>query len=128
MTLTPNKKTILLVDDEELILEIGKNAMSRWGYDVIPVNSGVNALKIFIKNKDSIDLVVLDMVLGDMHGEEVYVKLKAMKTDVKVLVASGCGMDRRVIKIMGCKENRFIQKPFSIANFRDALEKMLKKG
>ena len=73
------KKTILLTDDEDMILDIGENAMRRWGYNVISANSGSKALKIYEKERDRIDLVMLDMILGDIGGHEVYKQLRKIK-------------------------------------------------
>ena len=128
MTLSSNKKTILLVDDEEMILDIGETAMNRWGYDIIPAASGETAVTIYQKEKDRIDLVVLDVILSDISGDEVLSCIQKINPAVKVLVASGYGVDERVKKMTGGGRSPFLQKPFNINKLRHMLGKMLAEG
>ena len=84
------------------------------GYEVLIARSGKSAIEVYKHHKDTIDLVILDMIMPDMGGEETYDMLKAENPDVKVLLASGYSMESRAASILerGCKG--FIQKPFNI--------------
>jgi len=107
-------ETILLVDDEEMILEIGKKMLNAMDYTVLAARGGKEALEIYQKKKDQIDVVVLDMIMPDMSGSEAFDRLKRINPDIKVVLASGYSLDGQASKIMerGCKG--FIQKPFDM--------------
>lgn len=119
------KKTILLIDDEDMILDIGEIALRRWGYNVISADSGKKALQIYEEERDHIDLVLLDMILGDINGNEVYKRLKKIKPDVKVLLASGYGMDGNVKKAMDSGRNCFLEKPLNMAELSETIGRLL---
>ena len=122
------KKTILLIDDEDMILDIGENALRRWGYNVISADSGKKAIGIYEKERDRIDLVMLDMILGDIGGHEVYRRIKKIKPDVKVLIASGYGMDHNVETTLDSGRNCFLEKPLNMAELNETIGKLLAGG
>jgi PAS domain S-box-containing protein len=109
------KGTILLVDDEEMILDVGKTMLERLGYDVVIARGGEKALSLFREKAREIDLVILDIIMPKMSGDEVFVRLKEIKPDVKVLVSSGYSMDGSTRNLMESGCLGFIQKPFSLA-------------
>ena len=106
--------TILLVDDEEIVIYAGEQMLRKLGYSVIVANNGHEALEIYERDHNRIDLVLLDMVMPGMGGKETYAKLKEINTDVKVLLSSGYSLDGQATSIMeqGC--DGFIQKPFNM--------------
>jgi PAS domain S-box-containing protein len=81
--------TILLVDDENFILEIGEEMLRSHGYNVIRAESGEEALEIFRARSEEIDLVVMDLGMPGMGGEQCLQELKAIAPEIKVIVASG---------------------------------------
>ncbi len=105
---------LLLVDDEETVLEVGAEMLTRMGYTVYKARSGEEALSVFQEGHREIDLVILDMIMPDMGGGYVYDRLKQIDPDAKVLLASGYGMDDKATEILkrGCDD--FIQKPFDM--------------
>ncbi|MGD8521417.1 MAG: PAS domain S-box protein [Desulfobacterales bacterium] len=117
--------TILLVDDEEMVLDIGGQVLEKLGYTVIEAPSGMKAIDIFVKNKESIDLVILDMIMPDMGGGEAYDRIKQINPRVKVLLSSGYSIDGQATEIMkrGC--DGFIQKPFKADELSEKLKKIL---
>jgi PAS domain S-box-containing protein len=117
--------TILLVDDEEMVLDIGGQVLEKLGYSVIKAPGGKEAVDIFDKNKESIDLVILDMIMPDMGGGEAYDTIKKINPRVKVLLSSGYSIDGQATKIMkrGC--DGFIQKPFKADELSEKLKKIL---
>lgn len=117
--------TILLVDDEEMILEVGQEMLQSLGYDVIPGKSGDEAVQCVSQNPDGVDLVVLDFVMPGMNGSEVLDQLKALKPDIKILLASGYNFNGRADALMqrGC--SGFIQKPFNLAELSRKLHEIL---
>ena len=71
-------ETILLVDDEERIVAIGEKALKKMGYQVLSARNGREAIMLYEKNQDNIDVVVLDMIMPEMSGGETYERLKAI--------------------------------------------------
>jgi len=67
-------ETILLVDDEEMIINVGKQMLNRFGYTVLVARSGAEALVVYEQNKDQIDLVILDMIMPQMTGRLLCLK------------------------------------------------------
>ncbi len=118
-------ETILLVDDEESVTSVSRDMLEVLGYSVLIAGSGQQAIDIFEKRHDAIDLVILDVVMPDMGGEETLARLKSIKPSVVVTLSSGYSLDRQVTKIMqqGCRS--FIQKPFTINMLSQKLREAL---
>jgi PAS domain S-box-containing protein len=106
--------TILLVDDEEMVLDIGAQLLNKMGYKVLQADSGDEALKLFEAHKDTIDLVILDIIMPEMGGGQLFDRLIQIQPDVKVLLSSGYSIDGEARELLqrGCKG--FIPKPFSL--------------
>jgi PAS domain S-box-containing protein len=107
-------ETILLADDDALIVDVGQAMLRALGYDVLTAASGKAAISAYRDHGERIDLVILDLIMPDMGGGRVYDKLKEMDPGVKVLLASGYSLDGQAKDILkrGC--NGFIQKPFDL--------------
>jgi len=118
-------ETILLVDDEDMIIHVGADILKRLGYEVLTANGGEQAIGIFTKNKDSIDMVILDMIMPGMGGSETYSRLREIKDDVKVILSSGYSLNGQAADILkrGC--NGFIQKPFDMQSFSRKIREVL---
>jgi len=118
-------ETILLVDDEDMILEVGEEMLTALGYKVMVAANGREAVGVYEENKDEIDMVILDLVMPDMGGGEVYDRLKEANPKVKVLLASGYSIDDRAHDILkrGC--DGFIQKPFNMNELSVKLRQIL---
>jgi PAS domain S-box-containing protein len=107
-------ETILLVDDDPLIIDVGQAMLNALGYKVLTAGGGNSALSVYRAHHDRISLVILDMIMPDMGGGRTYDQLKAIKPDVQVLLASGYSINGQATDILqrGC--NGFIQKPFDL--------------
>jgi len=107
-------KTVLLADDEEMILDVGSQILETLGYSVMLARGGKETIDIYKDNIDTIDVIILDMIMPDMGGGETFDKLKEINTDVKVLLSSGYSIEGQAKEIMerGC--DGFLQKPFRI--------------
>jgi signal transduction histidine kinase len=105
-------ETILLVDDENFIIDVGEKLLNKMGYKVLTARSGKEAIEIYEKNKDEIDIVILDMIMPGISGGETFDKLKTINSRIKVLLSSGYSIDGQAAEILerGC--SGFIQKPF----------------
>jgi PAS domain S-box-containing protein len=106
--------TILLVDDEETVLDVTARMIERLGYTVLTASSGGEAIEHFRQNADQVSLVILDMIMPNMGGGEVFDELKRISPRVKVLLASGYSMQGQAREIMSRGCFGFIQKPFTI--------------
>lgn len=113
--------TILLIDDEEMILKVASQLMEALGYKVLIAKGGQAGLKTYEELVHQVDLVVLDMIMPDMGGGEVFERLKEINPRVKVLLSSGYAVNGQAKQILekGCKG--FIQKPFSLAELSQKL-------
>ena len=107
-------ETLLLVDDEEMIIDVGEQLLENIGYTVLIAKSGKEATEIYEKNKDKIDMVILDMIMPDMSGGDTFDRLKEINPEIKVLLSSGYSINGQATEILerGC--DGFIQKPFNI--------------
>jgi PAS domain S-box-containing protein len=113
-TIEMGSETILLVDDEEYIIDVGEMMLKGLGYTILTANSGRKAIDVFKENQDRIDLVVLDLVMPDMGGESVFHKIREIKPDTKVLFASGHYMSDQTRALLGTGASDFLQKPFNL--------------
>ena len=107
-------ETILLVDDEEYIIDVGEMMLRGLGYTIITANCGKVALDIFSQQGDQIDLVVLDLVMPDMSGEAVFHEIRKIKPGIKVLFASGHYMVDQTRALLQSGSSDFLQKPFNL--------------
>ena len=120
-------ETILLVDDEPFILDIGVKMLEKMGYTVIKACCGEDAVRIFSESSPKIDLVILDLIMPDIGGGEVFDKMRTIDPNIKVLLASGYSVgDAAVIIERGC--NGFIQKPFGIEKLSHAIREVIDNG
>ncbi|MBW1744720.1 MAG: response regulator, partial [Deltaproteobacteria bacterium] len=92
---------------------------------VLAAKGGREALEIYRKNQDDIDIVVLDMVMPGMGGGEAFDRLREINPNVRVLLASGFAVDGEATQILerGC--NGFIQKPFNMNELSEKMEEIL---
>ncbi len=118
-------ETILLVDDEKLIIEVTKKMLDSLGYEVLTARGGKEAISIFNKEHDSIDLVILDMIMPYMSGKEVFDRMKKTDPDVQVLLASGYSIKGQAQEIMDRGCGGFIQKPFDTVALSQKIREVL---
>ena len=123
--LLKGNETVLLVDDEEMVLEVGGEMLKSLGYNTITARNGKEAIEIFHTNSNTISLVILDMIMPEMGGGEVFDVLKSHSPDVRVLLSSGYSMEGQASEILkrGCAG--FIQKPFNIHRMSREVRKVL---
>jgi CheY-like chemotaxis protein len=101
-------KTILLVDDEDLVLSVGKTVLSASGYKVITVRSAEKALEVLVEKHKEIDLAIIDWVMPHISGKELMDRIRAEYPAIPVLCTSGYA------HVPGTTGNTdFLQKPFT---------------
>ncbi|MCP3951726.1 MAG: response regulator [Desulfobacterales bacterium] len=119
--------TVLLVDDEEMIIDVGAKMIKAIGYDVITAAKGSLALEIYKESGEEIDVVLLDMIMPTMGGGELFDKLKHIDGNVRVILSSGYSLDGKASEIMNRGCNGFIQKPFNIKELSGKLHQVLQE-
>ncbi len=118
-------ETVLFVDDENMVIETVQEIIATLGYRPLIARNGKEAIEIFKRNKERIDMVVLDMIMPDMSGSETYDRLKEMDQNVKVLLSSGYSLNGQAAEIMDKGCCGFIQKPFKIGELSHKLRDIL---
>jgi nitrogen-specific signal transduction histidine kinase/CheY-like chemotaxis protein len=120
--------TILLVDDEKAVVEVKKELLQTLGYAIIAANSGREALEIYRSRGPEINLVIMDMIMPEMGGEELFELLRQINPQVKVILSSGYSLNGQAVRILqrGC--NAFIQKPFSIEEISAKIREVLNQN
>jgi PAS domain S-box-containing protein len=121
------QNVILLIDDEELFRKIGGDMLKALGYRILLASSGREAAELFRKNRNKVDLVILDIVMPEMRGSQVFDRLREIDPTVKILLASGYSIDGEATDLLerGC--NGFIQKPFNLDRLSGAIRGILEK-
>jgi len=117
--------TVLLVDDEDMILDIGREMLTKLGYTTLTADGGHAALEVYRENHPRVDLVILDMIMPDMGGGDVYRQLKKQYPDIRVLLSSGYSINGKATDIMDQGCNGFIQKPFNLQDLSNKVREIL---
>ena len=117
--------TVLIVDDEKMVIDVSKHLLESVGYRVLTATSGMAAVECIKREKGNIDIVILDMVMPGMTGEETFEQIKAIDPDIKVLLSSGYSIDGQAAEIIqkGC--DGFIQKPFKLEKLSQKIREIL---
>jgi two-component system, cell cycle sensor histidine kinase and response regulator CckA len=105
-------ETILFVDDEEIIRQLGADILEDVGYKVLFASGGEEAIRIYQQKRKKIALVILDMVMPGLGGRETFLKLKEINSKIKVLLSSGYSTNEGVGEILKEGVGGFIQKPY----------------
>ena len=121
------KGSALVVDDEPIVLETSARMLAKLGFTVCHAGGGREAIEIFGKKTHELDLVVLDMVMPDIGGEEVYQRIKEMRPDARVLIASGFDPSGRVTEVLNRNRDSFLRKPFSLEELSEKVQELLHK-
>lgn len=106
-------ETILLVEDEKVILDLGKSVLERFGYHILPANNPIEAIRIAESYEGEIHLLMTDVVMPDMNGLDLANRLSSMKPNIKIVFLSGYTAD--IISQNGLLKDgvNLIQKPFT---------------
>ncbi|HDY88143.1 MAG TPA: response regulator, partial [bacterium] len=120
-------ETIMVIDDENDVREMTKCLLKDLGYKVILASDGVEAVDVYKEKKNEIDLVLMDMIMPVMGGEETFRKLCEINSKVKVLIMSGFSQGHKATEILKGGAIGFLQKPFEMQNLLKVISKALKK-
>jgi len=118
-------ETILLVDDEEAIRELGEDIFTRFGYTVLMASDGESALEIYSQKKEEINLVILDIIMPGIGGRRCLEKLLKMNPRVKVIIASGYSINGPTKEVLEAGAKGFISKPYDMRGMLKTVRKIL---
>ena len=127
-TAEAGRGTILAVDDEEYVRVLSQRMLSRLGYRVILAASGAQAVEIFSERKDEIDCVILDLIMPEMDGVQVFEHLVDLDPRVKVVLTSGYHEQEIATRFVGKGIHGFLQKPYVVADLAEVLSRVLVEG
>lgn len=118
--------TILYADDEDHIRNLVKTQLKNIGYEVLLAKDGEEALEIYKKNKDSISLVILNLVMPHCGGKQAFKKLMKQYPEVKIIMTSGHTMEEQSAEFIKEGAKGFIQKPFKISSLSKIIHDVIK--
>jgi len=119
------RNLILVVDDEEMVRNLSTSTLQAFGYDTLAASDGDQALEIFRREGNLIDLVMLDQNMPTMDGLTVFKELRRIRPEVKVLLASGFSEKEVTARFKGLDLNGFIQKPYNVRYLLDEIKRVL---
>ncbi len=120
-------ETILLVDDEQVIRELGKEALEKQGYSVLVAESGQQAIEMYSSQKGAIELVILDIIMPGMDGLETCMRLREIDPCLKIFISSGYSHDESTYKYFCNQVDGFLQKPYKIDELARMVRQVLDK-
>jgi PAS domain S-box-containing protein len=116
---------ILVVDDEEQVAQTARAALEHYGYTALVARDGVEAERLFRSEARSVALVLLDMTMPIVSGEETLRRLQAIRPEVPVILSSGYGEQHAERRFRGKKVAAFLEKPYSAASLAACVKKVL---
>ncbi len=119
------KATVLVVDDEPSVLEVAADLLAAAGYEVLTAGSGHEALAVFRSRPEEVDAVLLDLLMPEMRGDEVVRELRALRSDVPILLSSGYDEAEVRARLAGMSVDGFIHKPYEFRDLADAVGRAL---
>jgi DNA-binding NtrC family response regulator len=128
MELRKGAETILVVDDEEMIKDLARDILARYGYTVLTAGGGEEAVEIYRQHKEEISVVVLDIVMPDVGGREVFRRIREIDPAAQVIISSGYSQERDANELMKEGALKFVQKPYRINSLVGAVGEVLEKG
>ena len=123
--MSEEKRTALIVDDEETVLDIESFMLQKIGFNTLKASNSSEACQLYEDKKEHIDIVVLDMIMPDESGADTYKRLKKLNPDIRVLITSGLEKNGNVDEILNDGQNGFIQKPFKFEELTNNIDRML---
>jgi len=118
-------ETILLVDDEEAIRELGKSVLTSFGYTVLMASDGETALDVYRERKEEINLVILDIIMPGMGGRKCLEELLKINPELRIMIASGYSMNGPSKEVLKAGAKGFIGKPYNINQILKAVRETL---
>src|SRR5439155_26923276 len=116
---------VLLIDDEELVRNVARSSLERYGYEVLTAEAGNQGVQVFRLNADRIAVVILDMAMPVMSGEDALVEMRKIRPGAKVILSSGYDESEAIHRFAGKGLAGFIQKPYTAAELAQKVKAAL---
>jgi CheY-like chemotaxis protein len=107
-----------------MVIDIGAQMIKKMGYDVLYTRKGDEALSLYDTHRNSIDLVVLDLIMPGMSGEETFTRLIRTYPEIKIILSSGYSINGKISDMLARGAAGFIQKPFSMNELAQSLRRV----
>ncbi|MGB5615430.1 MAG: response regulator [Desulfobacterales bacterium] len=120
-----NSGTILVIEDEEMVMDVTCAMLQNLGFRVLAARSGEEALRIADSHDGQIDLALLDIILPDMGGKDIYPRLLSSRPNLRVIVCSGYTLNGPAQEILKQGAQGFIQKPYTMAALSEKLSAII---
>jgi DNA-binding response OmpR family regulator/signal transduction histidine kinase len=117
--------TILVIDDEETIRKMLTKTLTYVGYKVLDAESGKTGIELYQNKMDEISAVILDVILPEMDGVQIYKALKKINPKVKILVSSGFASNKQTIELKELGVEGFLKKPYRQNQLVEAVDKVV---
>jgi len=121
----PRSATVLVVDDEATVRVVAGEALMACGHEVVEAADGAEAVAIFRERHAAIDVVLLDLVMPRLSGEEAYAAMREVNPEVRVILSSGYAEKPSMALFAGCELKGFIQKPYRIEDLQRLVNRVL---
>lgn len=131
--MTPERKnvtgkgTVLVVDDQAAVRDVARSALERYGYSVITAENGRDAVDLFRQIRGQVTLILLDLTMPVMNGEEALRHLRDIQPDIKVILSSGYSEMDAVRMFAGKNLAGFLQKPYTAKRLGEAVQNALQQ-
>ena len=119
---------VLIVDDEEIVRKMAKSGLERFGYTVLVAENGARGLDIFRREADRLICVVLDLTMPVMSGEETLARMKAVRSDIPIILSSGFNEVQAVRRFKGKGLTAFLQKPYKAAVLLETIRRAVSQS
>jgi PAS domain S-box-containing protein len=127
-TVPTGRGRILLVDDEEMLIDLGKDILVSLGYEVVTKNSSVEALATFRQQPEAFDLVITDMTMPELTGMDLAQELLVIRSGLPIIICTGYSefLDAQQSAALGIRA--YIHKPYTISDLAEVVQKTLKNS
>jgi CheY-like chemotaxis protein len=116
------KGRILVVEDDRAIRTFTKKSLEDIGYEVLEAVDGLEALEIFEREKDNLDLILLDLILPKLNGLEVFKRVKEIKPAQRIVISTGYGLKEHIAQIIDMDDTTvFLEKPYTYLSLKSAI-------
>jgi two-component system, cell cycle sensor histidine kinase and response regulator CckA len=121
-------ETILLVDDEDIIRNLGESFLTMAGYTVLIAASGPEAIQLYLTEGERISLVILDLIMPEMGGEKCLEEILAIDPEAKIIISSGTAIEGKKRETFELGAKAFVTKPFLLGDMLKAVREVLDQG
>ncbi|NWF76082.1 MAG: response regulator [Nitrospirae bacterium] len=119
-------ETILLVDDDKMILEMGNNILKHLRYKVLLAEDGLTALELYKEKQKEIDVVVLDLIMPKLSGKEVFDRIRLIDPYAKIIFSTGYAKEEMLQPLSDRQANGFLKKPYKIKEMAECIQHVIK--